>query len=99
MTTETLSYVTVDNGACVTTKLTQNLKVTYILKRFIRQFAINDIDVSAGKSHRNCHSISLCRYSLCFGKLRRGNCLLKFTLNETPVAVTFTLQLLFLAAY
>ena len=28
MTTETLSYVTVDNGACFTTKLRQNLKVT-----------------------------------------------------------------------
>ena len=28
---ETLSYVTVDNGACVTTKLRQNLKVTTFL--------------------------------------------------------------------
>ena len=73
---ETLSYVTVDNGACVTTKLTQNLQV-YILKRFFRQFAINDNDVSAGKSNTKCHSIYLCRYSLCFGNLRRGNRLLK----------------------
>ena len=28
MTTKTLSYVMVDNGACITTKLRQNLKVT-----------------------------------------------------------------------
>ena len=35
MTTETLSYVTVDNGACVTTKLTQNLKVTTFLSAFL----------------------------------------------------------------
>ena len=35
MTTETLSYVTVDNGACVTTKLRQNLKVTTFLSTFL----------------------------------------------------------------
>ena len=35
MTTETLSYVTVDNGACVTTKLTQNLKVAILLSAFL----------------------------------------------------------------
>ena len=35
MTTETLSYVTVDNGACVTTKLRQNLKVTTFLSAFL----------------------------------------------------------------
>ena len=35
MTAETLSYVTVDNGACVTTKLTQNLKVTTFLSAFL----------------------------------------------------------------
>ena len=33
--TETLSYVTVDNGACVTTKLRQNLKVTTFLSAFL----------------------------------------------------------------
>ena len=33
--TETLSYVTVDNGACVTTKLRQNLKVTSFLSAFL----------------------------------------------------------------
>ena len=32
---ETLSYVTVDNGACVTTKLRQNLKVTTFLSAFL----------------------------------------------------------------
>ena len=32
---ETLSYVTVDNGACVTTKLRQNLKVTTFLRAFL----------------------------------------------------------------
>ena len=35
MTTETLSYVTVDNGACITTKLRQNLKVTTFLSAFL----------------------------------------------------------------
>ena len=55
----------------------------YILKRFFRQFAINDNDVSAGKSNTKCHSIYLCRYSLRFGNLRPGNSLLKQTLNET----------------
>ena len=35
MTTETLSYVTVDNGGCVTTKLRQNLKVTTFLSAFL----------------------------------------------------------------
>ena len=32
---ETLSYVTVDKGACVTTKLRQNLKVTTFLSAFL----------------------------------------------------------------
>ena len=32
---ETLSYVTVDNGACVTTKLRQNLQVTTFLSAFL----------------------------------------------------------------
>ena len=32
---KTLSYVTVDNGACVTTKLRQNLKVTTFLNAFL----------------------------------------------------------------
>ena len=32
---KTLSYVTVDNGACVTTKLRQNLKVTIFLSAFL----------------------------------------------------------------
>ena len=32
---KTLSYVTVDNGACVTTKLRQNLKVTTFLSAFL----------------------------------------------------------------
>ena len=32
---ETLSHVTVDNGACVTTKLRQNLKVTTFLSAFL----------------------------------------------------------------
>ena len=45
----------------------------YILKRFFRQFAINNNDVSAGKSNTKCHSIYLCRYSLRFGNLRRRN--------------------------
>ena len=31
---ETLSHVTVDNGACVTTKLRENLKVTTFLSTF-----------------------------------------------------------------
>ena len=35
MTTETLSYVTVDNGACVTTKLRHNLQVTTFLSAFL----------------------------------------------------------------
>ena len=74
---ETLSYVTLDNGACVTTKLRQNLQVTTFLSGFFRQFAINDNDVSAGKSNTKCHSIYLCRYSLRFGNLRRGDRLLK----------------------
>ena len=32
---KTLSYVIVDNGACVTTKLRQNLKVTTFLSAFL----------------------------------------------------------------
>ena len=32
---ETLSYVAVHNGACVTTKLRQNLKVTTFLRAFL----------------------------------------------------------------
>ena len=32
---ETLSYVTVDNGACVTTKLRQNFQVTTFLSAFL----------------------------------------------------------------
>ena len=32
---ETLSYVTVDNGACVTTKVRQNLKVPTFLSAFL----------------------------------------------------------------
>ena len=32
---ETLSYVTLDNGACVTTKLRQNLKVTTFFSAFL----------------------------------------------------------------
>ena len=32
---ETLSYVMVDNGACVTTKLRQNLEVTTFLSAFL----------------------------------------------------------------
>ena len=32
---KTLSYVTVDNGACVTTKLSENLKVTTFLGAFL----------------------------------------------------------------
>ena len=74
---ETLSYVTVDNGACVTTKLRQNYKSHYILKSFFRQSAINDNDVSAGKNNRKCHSIYLCGYSIRFGNLRRVNRSLK----------------------
>ena len=35
MTAETLSYVMVDNGECVTTKLRQNLKVTTFLNAFL----------------------------------------------------------------
>ena len=73
----TLSHVTIDNSTCVTTKLRQNLKVTTFLSAFLRSFAINDNDVSAGKSNRKCHSIYLSRYSLRFGKLRRGNHFLK----------------------
>ena len=32
---ETLGYVTVDNGACVTTKVRQNLQVTTFLSAFL----------------------------------------------------------------
>ena len=32
---KTLSYVTIDNGACVTTKLRQNLQVTTFLSIFL----------------------------------------------------------------
>ena len=32
---KTLSYVMVDNGACVTTKLSQNLQVTTFLSAFL----------------------------------------------------------------
>ena len=46
----------------------------YILKRFFRQFDINDNDVSARKSNTKCHSIYLCLYSLRFGNLRECLC-------------------------
>ena len=62
------------NSTCVTTKLRQYFKV---LSAFLCSFAINDNDVSAGKSNRKCYSIYLSRYSLRFGKLRRGNRFLK----------------------
>ena len=69
----TLSHVTVDNSTCVTTKLRQNLKETTFLSAFLCSFAINDNNVSAGKSNRKCHSIYLSRYGLRFRKMRRGN--------------------------
>ena len=53
----------------------------YILKCFFRQFTINDNDVSAGKSNTKCHSIYLCRYSLRFENLRRGNRLFEVNLK------------------
>ena len=65
------------NSTCVTTKLRQNFKVTTFLSAFLCSFAINDNDVSAGKSNRKYHSIYLSCYSLRFGKLRRGNRFLK----------------------
>ena len=37
---ETLSHVTVDNGACVTTKLRQNLKVTTFLSAFLGSYSL-----------------------------------------------------------
>ena len=73
----TLSHVTVDNSTCVTTKLRQDLKVTTFLRAFLCSFAINDNDVSAGKSNRKCPISILSRYSLRFGKIRRGNRFLK----------------------
>ena len=47
------------NSTCVTTKLRQNFKLTTFLSAFLWSFAINDNDVSAGKSNRKCHSIYL----------------------------------------
>ena len=67
----TLSHVTVYNSTDstgVTAKLRQNLKVTTFLSAFLCSFAINDNDVSSGKSNRKCHSIYLSRYSIRFEK-------------------------------
>ena len=50
MTTETLSYVTVDNGACVTTKLRQNLKVTTFLSAFLDSLLSMTIMYRLGKA-------------------------------------------------
>ena len=38
------------NSTCVTTKLTQNFKVTTFLSAFLCRFALNDNDVSVGKA-------------------------------------------------
>ena len=64
---ETLSYVTVDNGVCVTTKLRQNLKVTTFLSAFLGSLLSMTMIYRLGK----------CRYGLRLGNLRRGNRLLK----------------------
>ena len=50
MTTETLSYVTVDNGGCVTTKLRQNLKVTTFLSAFLDSLLSVTIMYRLGKA-------------------------------------------------
>ena len=50
MTTETLSYVTVDNGGCVTTKLRQNLKVTTFLSAFLDSLLSMTIMYRLGKA-------------------------------------------------
>ena len=50
-------------------KTEAKFKSHYILKRFVRQIAINNNDVSAGKSNRKCNSIYLYRYSLRFENL------------------------------
>ena len=55
------------------------------LSAFLCNFAINNNDVSAGKSNRKCHSIYLSRYSLRFRKLRRGNGFLKKNINENQL--------------
>ena len=47
---ETLSYVTVDNGACVTTKLRQNLKVTTFLSAFLGSLLSMTVMYRLGKA-------------------------------------------------
>ena len=47
---KTLSYVTVDNGACVTTKLRQNLKVTTFLSAFLGSLLSMTIMYQLGKA-------------------------------------------------
>ena len=75
---ETLSYVTVDNGACVTTKVRQNLQVTTFLSAFLGSLISMTMLYRLGKATQSViNSIYLCRYSLRFGNLRRGNRLLK----------------------
>ena len=50
---ETLSYVTVDNGACVTTKLRQNLKVTTFLSAFLGSLLSMTMMFRPGKATEN----------------------------------------------
>ena len=74
---ETLSYVTVDNGACVTTKLRQNLQVTTFLSAFLGSLLSMTMMYRLGKATKSVILFYLCHYSLRFGNLRRGDRLLK----------------------
>ena len=50
---ETLSYVTVDNGACVTTKLRQNLQVTTLLSAFLGRLISMTMMYRLGKAKQS----------------------------------------------
>ena len=47
---KTLSYVTVDNGACATTKLRQNLQVTTFLSAFLGSLLSMTMTYRLGKA-------------------------------------------------
>ena len=54
---ETLSYVTVDNGACVTTKLRQNLKITKLVSAFLGSLLSMTMMYRLGKATESARNV------------------------------------------
>ena len=74
---ETLSYVTVDDGACVTTKMRHDLKVTTFLSAFLGSLLSMTMMYRLGKATESAILFIYVAIVFVFGNLRRGNRLLK----------------------